>query len=88
MAEGIGPLSVLLYRLKTVRLTNGVKLNWVSVPVTLKLERSILVAVLVVLSSQTMAGQLQRLLRLVEDHELREGGEEDKLFFHLMRDSA
>ena len=70
MAEVIGPLRVLLLRLKTVRLRNGVKLNWVSVPVTLKLDRSILVAVLVVVS-QTMAVQLQRLLRLVEDHEFR-----------------
>ena len=87
MAEGIGPLRVLLLRLNTVRLTNEVKLNWVSVPVTLKLARSILVAVLVVLS-QTMAVQLQRFWRLVEDHEFREGGEEDKLFFHLTRASA
>ncbi|RXI00760.1 hypothetical protein DVH24_000994 [Malus domestica] len=55
------------------------------------LERSILETVLVL--EQEMAVQLQRLLRLVRDHELSsEGGdddeEEEKSFFHLTRDSA
>ncbi|GMN19082.1 hypothetical protein TIFTF001_042820 [Ficus carica] len=35
-----------------------------------------------------MEVQLQRLLTLVRDHEFREEGEEDKLFFHLSRASA
>ncbi|GMN75762.1 hypothetical protein TIFTF001_056484 [Ficus carica] len=35
-----------------------------------------------------MEVQLQRLLTLERDHELREGSAEDKLFFHLTRASA
>ncbi|CAN6722935.1 unnamed protein product [Malus baccata var. baccata] len=55
------------------------------------LERSILETVLVL--EQEMAVQLQRLLRLVRDHELSsEGGDddddEDQSSFHLTSDSA
>ncbi|KAF2286784.1 hypothetical protein GH714_030326 [Hevea brasiliensis] len=66
--------------------TNEEKLNWVSVPFMLRLERFNLETVPVV--SQEMAVQLQRLLRLVKDQEFREGGKEDKLFLHWMRASA
>ena len=76
-----------------MRLRNGVKLNWASVPMSFVCvplnsappERSISETVPV--ESQTMLVQLQRLLRLARDHEVREGGRV-RLFFHLTRASA
>lgn len=76
-----------------MRLRNGVKLNWASVPLSVVCvplnsappERFISETVLV--RSQTMFVQLQRLLRLARDHEVRGGGGV-RLFFHLTRASA
>ena len=87
MVEGIGPSRLLLVRSKRVRVENSVKLKSVSEPLMFALERFIWETVAD--ESQTMEVQLQRLLRLVSDHEAREVGEEEvKLFFHLMRASA
>lgn len=66
---------------------NWVKSNSVSDAVRLKFERSIWETVLV-LGSQTMEVQLQRLFKFVRDHELREGGGEPKLLFQLIKASA
>ena len=87
MADGTGPVKLLPQRLNWVRLRNGVKLKWVSVAEMLKLERSIWETCFL-LWSQTMAVQLQRLLRLVRDHEVREGGAEAKVFFQVSKASA
>ena len=87
MADGIGPVKLLPLRLKWVRFRNWVKSSPVSVAVRLKFERSIWETVLV-LGSQTMEVQLQRLLMFVRDHELREGGGESKLLFQLTKASA
>ncbi len=70
-----------------MRLRNGVKLKWASVPLSLAPERSISETVPVE-SSQAMLVQLQRLLRLARDHEVRRGGIGERLFFHLTRASA
>ena len=90
MAYGIRPPKLLPFRLKWVRFGNKGKSKRDSVPVICILERSILETVLVL--EQEMAVQLQRLLRLVRDHELSgEGGDDDdeeKPSFHLMSDSA
>lgn len=56
-------------------------------PDTFELERLIWETVPVA-SSQVMEVQLQRLLRLDSDQELREGGENDKVFFHRTSASA
>ena len=69
-------------------LRNGVKLNCSNVPVRFRLVRFIWEISPVVESSQIMEVQLQRLFRLERDQEFKEGGEEDKLFFHLSRASA
>lgn len=87
MADGIGPEKLLLLRLKWVIFKNWVKSNSVSDAVRLKFERSIWETVLV-LGSQTMEVQLQRLFKFVRDHELREGGGEPKLLFQLTKASA
>jgi hypothetical protein len=65
-----------------------VKLNWASVPLSFAPERSISETVPV--ESQAMLVQLQRLLRLARDHELRgdRGERGERLFFHLRRASA
>lgn len=86
MAAGIVPSILLFWRSKLEMFANEEKLNWASVPVMFRLERFNLETVPVV--SQEMAAQLQRLLMLVRDQELSEGGEEDKLFLHWMRASA
>lgn len=61
------------------------KSNWVSVPERFASDSFISEIVPVVW--QTMAVQLQRFLRLVRYHELRDE-EGERLFFHLMRASA
>jgi len=54
----------------------------------LALDKFMFKTVVLVLS-QTTAFQLQRLIRLVSDHELREEGKGGfRLFFHLTRASA
>jgi hypothetical protein len=61
-----------------------------SVPLRLALDKFISKRVVLVVS-QTTASQLQRLVWLVSDHELRGDGKgrgEDRLFFHLTRASA
>ncbi len=68
-----------------MRLRNGVKLNWASVPLRLLPETFISETVFV--ESQTIPLQLQRLVRLAVDHEVRKG-EGRRLFFHLIRASA
>ncbi|RXI00771.1 hypothetical protein DVH24_001005 [Malus domestica] len=89
MAYGIRPPKLLPFRLKWVRFGNKGKSKRDSDPKMCILERSISETVLVL--EQEMAVQLQRLLRLVRDHELSsEGGddEEDQSSFHLTSDSA
>ena len=71
-----------------MRLGREAKSKGVRVPVILASDKFISKTVLLVLS-QAMASQLQRLPRFVRDHdEFREGGRRDKLFFHLTRASA
>ncbi|KAM2178474.1 hypothetical protein ACFX1R_033544 [Malus domestica] len=92
MAYGIRPPKLLPFRLKWVRFGNKGKSKKDSDPIMCILERSILETVLVL--EQEMAVQLQRLLRLVMDHELSsqgvddDDGEEDKPSFHLTSDSV
>ncbi|KAM2834614.1 hypothetical protein PS2_031618 [Malus domestica] len=93
MAYGIRPPKLLPFRLKWVRFGNKGKSKRDSDPIMCILERSILEIILVL--EQEMAVQLQRLLRLVRDHELRsEGGDNDdddelkRPSFHLTSDSA
>ena len=64
---------------------NGVKLNWASVPLSLAPE--MIISETVPVESQTMPFHLQRLVRLVEDHELR-NEEGRRLFFHWIRAPA
>lgn len=87
MADGILPSKLLLLRLNSVMLRKGVKLNRFNVPFSSKPERSIRETSPMDLS-QTMEVQLQRLLMLERDHELREDGEGDKLFFHWIKSCA
>ena len=85
MAGGIGPLRLLLLRLKWVRFGNEVKLNCCSVPSRFESERFISETVRALL--QVIPVQLQRFWRWVRDHEVRE--EDDcKLFLHLSRACA
>lgn len=84
MSCGIDPPRLLLLRFKRVRVDNEMKSNSASVPVRLASARFISETVRALW--QTMAVQLQRLLRLVSDHESR--GEGERLFFHLIRASA
>lgn len=86
MEVGIDPLRLLLLKLRWVRFGNEVKLKFSSVPARFELERFMLVIVPAEL--QRMPVQLQRFLRLVRDHELREEDDGDKLFLHLTRASA
>lgn len=87
MAGGIGPEMLLLLRSKLVRVANSVKLN--AVRVALKSSPERFISETAPEESQTMEVQLQRLLRLLRDHEDRgEEGENSKLAFHLMRASA
>ncbi|KAM1270722.1 hypothetical protein ACFX13_032598 [Malus domestica] len=86
MACGIRPRKLLALRLKWVRFGNKGKSKRDSVPVICISERSILETVVVL--EQEMAVQLQRLLRLVRDHELSSEGDEYQSSFHLTSDSA
>ena len=86
IADGIDPLRLLMLRLKLVRLGNELKSNWASVPSRLAWERLISETVPVV--PQTMPVQLQRFLVLLRAQDGSREGEEDKLFFHWMRDSS
>lgn len=87
MADGIVPLTLLFWMSNPVRSVKGVKLNRASVPVMFRLERFIRETVREV-GLQETALHLQRLWRLERDHEVRGGGEEDKVSLHWMRASA
>jgi len=88
IAEGIDPPNRLEWRLIWVRLGREAKSKTVIVPLRLAPDKFISETVVLVLS-QTMASQMQRLGRLVRDHEFREGGRGgDRVFFHLTRASA
>jgi hypothetical protein len=87
MADGIVPLTLLFWMSNVVRPVKGVKLKWASVPVMFRLRRFICETVREVELQET-AVHLQRLLRLERDHELRVGGEKDKVLFHWRRASA
>ena len=69
-----------------MRFGNEEKSKRDSVPKICILERSILETVLVL--EQEMAVQLQRLLRLVRDHELSSDDDVYQSSFHLTSDSA
>lgn len=88
MAGGIGPEMLLWLRSKLVRVANSVKLNAVRVALISAPEMFILETAPE--ESQATEVQLQRLSRLLRDHEEREDddGEDSKLVFHLMRASA
>lgn len=88
MAGGIGPEMLLPLRSKLVRVANSVKLN--AVRVALMSARETFISETAPEESQIMEVQLQRLLRLLRDHEERGDGdgESPKLVFHLMRASA
>lgn len=88
MAGGIGPEMLLWLRSKLVRVANSVKLN--AERVALMSARETFISETAPEESQTMEVQLQRLLRLLRDHEERGDGdgESPKLVFHLMRASA
>ena len=71
-----------------MRLRNGVKLKWASVP--LRFAPEAVISETDPVESQTMLVQLQRFLRLVRDHEVRgeRGGRGERVFIHLTRASA
>ena len=71
-----------------MRLRNGVKLKWASVP--LSLAPVTVISETVPVESQTMLAQLQSLLRFRRDHEARgeRGGRGERVFIHLTRASA
>jgi hypothetical protein len=73
-----------------VRLRNGVKLKWASVPLSLAPVTERFISETVPVESQTMLAQLQRLLRFRRDHEARgeRGGRGERVFIHLTRASA
>jgi len=88
IADGIDPSNLLVLRLSWVRLGREAKSKAERVPVILAADKFICETVVLVLS-QTMASQMQRLERLVRDHEFREGGRGgDRVFFHLTSASA
>jgi len=88
IVDGIDPSKLLALRLSWVRLGREAKSKAERVPVRLAPDKFISETVVLVLS-QTMASQMQRLGRLVRDHEFREGGRGgDRVFFHLTRASA
>jgi hypothetical protein len=82
---GIVPLTLLRWMSNLASSVKGVKLNWASVSVMFSLGRLRTVREV---ELQETAVRLQRLLRLERDHELKERGEEDKVFFNWRRASA
>lgn len=80
--DGIDPLKLLPLRLKVVRFGKEVRSSGVMLPSRFESERSI--PEMEPPELQRIPAHLQRLVRLVNDHELRLG-DGDKVFFHVTR---